>query len=64
MHDYDTYRSTAVGIVFAVNGVCFGTTYYANLGIMSCQVIFYHQPLHPSRSEENLEGTVQINYKK
>ena len=43
---------------FSVNIICFGTKYYANLEIMSCQVLFC-QPLLTSRSEEQLESTVQ-----
>ena len=38
MHHYNTYRN-AVGIVFPVNIISFGTNYDANLEIMSCQVI-------------------------
>ena len=61
MHYYDTYRST-MGIFFTVKVIiCFGTKYYANLEIISCQVLFY-QPLHTSRSEDYLESTVQNTF--
>ena len=47
-----------MGIVFTVNDICIMGKYYANLELMSCQVLFY-QPLHTSRSEEKLEIIVQ-----
>ena len=45
MHYYHTYRGT-MGIYFSVSILCVGTNYYANLEIMSCQVIFYHFSIH------------------
>ena len=39
MHYYDINHN-AMGIFVTVNMNSFGTKYYANLGIMSCQVLF------------------------
>ena len=60
MQYYDTYRRT-MGIFCTVNINCFGTKHDANLEIMSGQLLFY-QPLHTSRSEEQLESTVQNTF--
>ena len=63
MHYHDTYRNT-VRFFFTVNitrGISFGTKVDANLGILSCQVLF-HQPLHTSRPQEELESTVQNTF--
>ena len=41
--------------------ICFGTTYDANLEILSCHVLFY-QPLHTSRSEEYWRVPFKIHF--